>query len=512
MNTRTILISAAAFLLAGTTVMACGDDGDEAAGQSDTVGTTGGATGGTTGGAPDFNYVPVNNKVCDAEANGDTAMETLGEALKDSRTLVATTLQLCSDQPINGCNITCTAKDNPLLGMAGMMDKHIGVVFDELKVQRPKGTLLDWSQNALASDYRLMAFMHPKAAGASVQVNLAQLGSHVCAKDDPACAQYTLEPESLNEKCTDFQTSMAGSITDGDKGMQTISASGEQAGFVFAVPMVNEIPKLSEFPSEGEFETWITQQPQLQFAASNLSLMLEVDANGDGCGTFTWHFDPAAVFGQSVFDAAGLGDITDSFDEVKAVFVVRVEGATPIMKGAEGPGPGEECKPECAPGMACEGGKCVPDDGPPPGECEPKCQDGMICDDGKCVPDDGPPPAECEPVCEAGSSCVDGKCMPDDGPPPACDPPCKDGQTCEAGKCVEKGGPQCDPPCTEGWYCDVDECVEGDGPPPEECDPPCTEGNFCDQGKCVEGEPMCNPECKVGQICNDAGECVEDAG
>ncbi|NOZ85998.1 MAG: hypothetical protein GXP49_07005 [Deltaproteobacteria bacterium] len=182
-------------------------------------------------------------------------------------------------------------------------------------------------------------------------------------------------------------------------------------------------------------------------------------------------------------------------------------------------GEGSECfacrctKPcsfgECANGLICENGYCVP----PKCKTDQDCGKDRKCSNGRCF--DSCDVTVCDPGykcvlgncvttdcgltgCKQGLVCLDGSCQPN----PCYSVTCPEGQFCRHGQCFDScAGIDCE----EGMICVDGECIQD---PCAACDP---DKEICYSGKCYpkENDPCDLVSCPSGMTCN-AGECIQD--
>lgn len=188
-----------------------------------------------------------------------------------------------------------------------------------------------------------------------------------------------------------------------------------------------------------------------------------------------------------------------------------------------------ECVEErdCAEGLSCQGGQCVPGSCRADADCpyahacvqgaceaiEGFCQQNSECPSGqacsratsRCVSDDQGRPCQSTGDCFADEVCQGGQCVASEDAGCALNSDCDLGQICAQGRCV--AGCTDDAGCPGGQICRQGSCVEGCA-----SDFDCADGQLCRAGRC-SAECVRSSDCDGGLICREGRctpECAED--
>ncbi|MFT7622353.1 MAG: hypothetical protein ACI9WU_001526 [Myxococcota bacterium] len=303
---RTNLWIRGAVALSLAFAIGCSSDDEEVPAEA---GTTDGTTGGTTDAPGPFNYVPLNDNVC--EPSGEDAEQlTIGNKLNelnlDFDTAAATGLQLCA---------TCEGNELADALAAITADVMIGGA----AVSPP---LVDHVNTALAFPYRELLVGYMADEDGDFDIALAQ-----GIRNNPG--SYTVQVESLADGCEDWDVSMFATVTrtgeDDDEVATATTASASDRPFGFLVPAT--LPDLDAATDE-EIAEALDAANGLGIALEEPSLSFTVNADGGGEGTLTGWVQLGSL--NALADAgADLGSFAkEDATRLKAVLSFTLEPAS----------------------------------------------------------------------------------------------------------------------------------------------------------------------------------------
>lgn len=254
-----------------------------------------------------FNYIPLNDEACRIEDVAPGVRAVAGEALEALVTggdhHIAANLKLCDEDPIPGCDFTCTGEQNPLLQLSRDFDGPLpDIVAEAAEFDVPQG-LARFFEQALSYPYRELVVSYVECAtlpagscpaGADVQVVLTQGRRQLCDGQAAGCDLFSIEPESLDLDCGRFPLTLYGAV-EGDLGGEyaltaalPAEALANGVDFGIAVPLVADFPPDGAMLDEEELLAWLDRldaaQRLLELRLQGFDMELRAGADGTICG------------------------------------------------------------------------------------------------------------------------------------------------------------------------------------------------------------------------------------
>lgn len=284
-----------------------------------------------------FNYIPLNDEACRVAEVAPGVRAVAGEAIEalvaDGEHRIASNLKLCDEDPIPGCDFTCTGAENPLLQLSRDLDGPLppsvaeGAMFDV-----PQG-LARFFEQALSYPYRELVVSYIECstlepgscpAGADVQVVLTQGRRQRCDGQAAGCDLFSIEPESLDLGCERFPLTLYGAVQGDLAGEYALTAAlpaealDNGVGFGIAVPLVADFPADGATLTEEELLAWLDRldaaQRLLELRFQNYDLEIRVGADGTICGRSSGQLPV-----QTFVDAVGVED-PDRIALIESIF------------------------------------------------------------------------------------------------------------------------------------------------------------------------------------------------